>query len=551
MPYEKYKPFAPIDFKERTWPSKTITKAPIWCSVDLRDGNQALVNPMSIEQKLLFFKMLLEVGFKEIEVGFPAASVTEFQFMRQLVEKKLIPDDVTIQILCQARPELIDRSLEALAGCKKAIFHLYNSTSSLQRDVVFKKDRAGIIKIALDAIGYLKQSLERNPVENLILEYSPESFTGTELDFSLEISAAVIELWQPTPQNKIILNLPATVEMSTPNVYADMIEWIINKLPQREHVIVSLHTHNDRGTGVAATELALLAGAQRVEGTLFGNGERTGNVDIITLACNLYSQGIDPELDFTKLEQLINLYEDVTEMPVHPRHPYAGALVYTAFSGSHQDAIKKGLEANKNKPLWEVPYLPIDPADLGREYDPVRINSQSGKGGVAFVLEQNFGYKLPKQFHKYISSFIQKRSELTGKEVLAEDIKKVFEAEFVNVNKPLNVLDFTAKHLNDNEVELSWTGMMEQTKITAQAKGSGIIAAFCNSIKDKLGLEIKVSDYIEHTMGRDSSAIAASYVIINIAESVSLGVGKNSDTSRSAINAIVSAINNQHLNKFN
>ena len=398
----RYKRAEVVDFKERTWPNNIIEKAPIWCSVDLRDGNQALVEPMAVEEKIEFFKLLVKLGFKEIEVGFPAASQIEFDFLRQLHLRKLIPDDVSVQVLCQCREHLIQRTFESLEGIKKSIVHIYNSTSTLQRKVVFNKDREEIKQIALDGVDMVKKYMQGHKGE-VVLEYSPESFTGTELDYALEVCNAVVKRWGATPENKIIINLPATVEMTTPNVYADRVEWMSKNLDNRESIILSVHTHNDRGTGVAASELAMLAGIERVEGTLMGNGERTGNVDILTIAYNLYSQGIDPKLQLSNVKEINEVYERCTKMKVDPRHPYAGQLVFTAFSGSHQDAINKGLQAMRESenPYWEVPYLPIDPADIGRQYEPVvRINSQSGKGGVAFILDSFFGYKLPKGMHK-------------------------------------------------------------------------------------------------------------------------------------------------------
>ncbi len=420
--HRKYKPFPPVSLTDRTWPEKTITKAPRWCSVDLRDGNQALPVPMSVEEKLELFDLLLKIGFKEIEIGFPSASQTEFDYLRTLIDRNLIPDDVTIQLLTQSREHLIRRSFEAIKGCKNVVMHFYNSTSTVQRDVVFKKDREEIIRIAVEGARLIKEIAAEYPDTNLSYEYSPESFTGTELDFAVEICEAVMDVLEPTPEKKLILNLPATVEMHTPNIHADQIEWFSRNIKNRDCVLISLHTHNDRGTGVAAAELALMAGADRVEGTLFGNGERTGNTDLITMAMNLYSQGVDPCLDFSDIEHITNVYKRCTRMNVHERHPYAGELVYTAFSGSHQDAIKKGLEHNKSSrsAFWDVPYLPLDPSDLGREYEAIiRINSQSGKGGVAYILDAQFGYKLPKAMHPEFSRTIQKITDETGKELRA------------------------------------------------------------------------------------------------------------------------------------
>ena len=414
--YQRYRKNPVIQFPEREWPNKEIEKAPIWCSVDLRDGNQALIDPMVVEEKIELFQFLIQLGFKEIEIGFPAASQIEFDFLRQLIDRKLIPDDVKIQVLTQCREELIDRTFEAIAGCKQAIVHIYNSTSTLQRDVVFNMEKDQITQIAINGTKMVKERADVFPGE-IILEYSPESFTGTEMEYALEICNAVTATWGPTPQKPMILNLPSTVEMTTPNVYADQIEWMIKNLNQRESIVVSVHPHNDRGTGVASAELALLAGADRIEGTLFGNGERTGNVDIVNLAYNMFSQGIDPKLILDRVNDIIEIYERCCKIPVHPRHPYAGKLVFTAFSGSHQDAINKGVKAlqDRNSQVWQVPYLPIDPADIGRQYEPiVRINSQSGKGGVAFVMDTYFGFKLPKAMHKEFAKVIQLVSEKQG-----------------------------------------------------------------------------------------------------------------------------------------
>src|SRR5690606_30564961 len=411
MPFHKYRPFQPIPLPDRRWPNRTITKAPIWCSVDLRDGNQALIEPMGPERKRRMFDTLVQIGFKEIEVGFPAASDTDFTFVREIIEQNVIPEDVTIQVLTQARPELITRTFEGLKGARRAIVHLYNSTSTLQRRDVFGLDQAGITKIATDGARLVKQLADAAPETEWVFQYSPESFTGTEIGYAVEICEAMMDIWQPTPANRMIINLPATVEMSTPNIYADQIEYFLRKVKNRESIILSLHPHNDRGTGVAAAELGVMAGADRVEGTLFGNGERTGNVDVVTLAMNLFSQGVDPELDFSDITAVARTAEYCNQLPVHPRHPYVGELAFTAFSGSHQDAIKKGMaaQAQRNDGIWEVPYLPIDPADVGRAYEPViRINSQSGKGGISYVLEQDYGLELPRRLQIEFSQVIQK-----------------------------------------------------------------------------------------------------------------------------------------------
>ncbi|MBR5944499.1 MAG: 2-isopropylmalate synthase, partial [Lachnospiraceae bacterium] len=437
--YKRYRKNPVVDYPERKWPNKEIEKAPIWCSVDLRDGNQALIDPMVVEEKIELFQFLVKLGFKEIEVGFPAASQIEFDFLRQLVDRKLIPDDVCVQVLTQCREELIDRTFESIEGCKQAIVHIYNSTSTLQRDVVFGMDRPEIIDIAIKGTKMVKERAAKFPGK-IILEYSPESFTGTELDFALDICTAVQETWEATKENPIIINLPSTVEMNTPNVYADQIEWMNTHFKNRDTIILSVHPHNDRGTGVASTELALLAGADRVEGTLFGNGERTGNVDLLNVAYNMFSQGVNPELEIEHINDIIEIYERCVKIPIHPRHPYAGKLVFTAFSGSHQDAINKGVKAmrERNSEIWQVPYLPIDPADIGREYEPiVRINSQSGKGGVAFIMDTYFGFKLPKGMHKEFANVIQKISEKQG-EVSPEQIMEAFSSEYLEKKEPIH-----------------------------------------------------------------------------------------------------------------
>ncbi|MBL0691087.1 MAG: 2-isopropylmalate synthase [SAR324 cluster bacterium] len=545
MPFFRYQQFPPINLPDRKWPNRHLKKAPIWCSVDLRDGNQALINPMSIVQKLIFFDTLVEIGFKEIEVGFPAASSIEYGFIRHLIEKNKIPDDVTIQVLCQARPELIKKTIKSLAGAKKAIFHLYNSTSQLQRRVVFQSDKQGVKDIATKSTLCVKEEIKNLPGCKLTLQYSPESFTGTELDYSLAVLEAVSDAWQPSGNNKIILNLPATVEMSTPNVYADMIEWVNNNLSRREQTIISVHTHNDRGCAIAATELAILAGADRVEGTLFGNGERTGNVDLVTLACNLYSQGIDPALDFTDINKLVKICSELTNLPVHVRHPYAGELVYTAFSGSHQDAIRKGIAAlaNKENSFWEVPYLPVDPKDLGRIYEPIRINSQSGKGGIAFILEHSFGYQVPKKFQPEISKIIQSISEKTGKEVLPRTIKDQFEKEFVNIDNPLKIKDFQVSRSGKNSVTVKLDITLNNQQITQQGVGNGLLDAIVKALSSQLGLDLNIEDYIEHSLGQASSAAAACYVGVQINGKLFFGVGTHSDTSQSSFLALVSGIN--------
>lgn len=549
--YKRYRRNPVIDYPEREWPNKEIEKAPIWCSVDLRDGNQALIDPMVVDEKIEFFQFLVNMGFKEIEIGFPAASQIEFDFLRQLVERKMIPDDVCVQVLTQCREELIDRTFEAIEGCKQAVVHIYNSTSTLQRDVVFHMDKEQIIEIAVKGTKMVKERAERFPGK-IILEYSPESFTGTELDFALDICTAVQETWGATKENPIIINLPSTVEMNTPNVYADQIEWMNKHFKNRESIILSIHPHNDRGTGVASAELAMLAGAERVEGTLFGNGERTGNVDLMNIAYNMFSQGIDPQLAIEHVNDIIEIYERCTKMPIHPRHPYAGKLVFTAFSGSHQDAINKGVAAMKenHKEYWEVPYLPIDPADIGREYEPiVRINSQSGKGGVAFVMDTYFGFKLPKGMHKEFANVIQTLSEKQG-EVSPEQIMEQFRACYLNQKEPLHfkhlhVEDLSGKTTSDfdTEVQVTYTHYGEEKCFTA--RGNGPIDAVQRGLQETLDIRIKVLDYEEHALQSGSNSQAAAYIHLLDSDegSVTYGVGVSSNITRASVRAIFSAVN--------
>ncbi len=555
MNHKKYKPYPKFDFKERTWPDKVTTKAPIWCSVDLRDGNQALPIPMGIEEKLLLYKMLIKIGFKTIEVGFPSASETEFNFLRKLVEENLIPDDVTIQVLTQAREHLIARTFESLKGVKNAIVHIYNSTSELQRRVVFNKDKEEIKKIATEGTSLVKKFASEAKQEglNVILQYSPESFTGTEVDYAVEVSNAVLDVWQPSNARKAIINLPSTVEMSTPNIYADQIEWFCNNVKYREFIEISLHAHNDRGTGIAATELGLLAGADRVEGTLFGNGERTGNTDILTVALNLYSQGIDPELNFYDVEEIKEVFEKVTQLPVHPRHPYVGDLVHTAFSGSHQDAINKGLKyrAEKSVDIWEVPYLPIDPSDVGRKYEAViRINSQSGKGGIAFVLETEYGFKLPKIMHPEFAKIIQKETDNTGTELKKDDILKIFEDNYINVNGLLELVKYkvnedTSEEDSESVVTLEGLVKVNGENINISGKGNGPVSAFINAIELSNIGKFTVTSYDEHAREEGDKSQAITYVQIEDLESKSryFGVGISPNITSASIKAIVSAIN--------
>lgn len=558
MSFKNYKKYEPVKLDDRRWPSNTIKKAPIWCSVDLRDGNQSLPIPMNVEKKTKMFYLLKEMGFKEIEVGFPSASKAEFDFTRKLIEENMLDDDMTIQVLTQAREELIKKTFEAIDGCKRAIVHVYNSTSTLQREVVFKKDKKAIIDIAVNGVKLIKECAKKSNVKEIILEYSPESFTGTELDYALEICEAVIEAWEPTEENKIIINLPATVEMSMPNVYADQIEWFCRNISCRDSVIISVHTHNDRGTGVAATELAMLAGADRVEGTLFGNGERTGNLDMLTVAMNLYSQGIDPELNIDNINHIINVYEECTLLKVHERHPYAGELVYTAFSGSHQDAIKKGLDVykqNENK-YWEVPYLPINPSDIGREYEAIiRINSQSGKGGIAYILQAEYGYKLPKKMHPEVGKLIQGVTDRTGKELNPQEIYDIFNKEYFEQDSILSLNRFESiiedKDTKKKDVKVTVSAEVTFRGETKQVKGigNGPIAAFVKGIRE-LDIEpFKLVEYEEHSMNGGADAQAVAYIgLINEKDEVKFGIGKDSNINLASIRALISAINRHMKN---
>ena len=540
-PVNKYKSFKPIKLENRQWPTKVIDKSPTWCSVDLRDGNQALIEPMGVERKDRMFSLLCSIGFKEIEVGFPSASQTDFDFVRDLIEAKKIPSDVNIQVLTQARNELIERTFESLKGIPKAIVHFYNSTSTLQRKVVFKQDKEGIKKIAVDGALKIKALAEQNPDTDWSFEYSPESFTGTELDYAAEVCDEVVEILKTVSDHKIIINLPATVEMSTPNIYGDQIEWMNNNLKNRDNISLSLHPHNDRGTAVAASEFGLMAGADRVEGTLFGNGERTGNVDIVTIALNMLTQGIDPQLDFSNINSVMREVEYCNQLPVHPRHPYAGDLVFTAFSGSHQDAIKKGFQSMKesNDPVWAVPYLPIDPADLGRSYEAVvRINSQSGKGGVAFLLEKDHGVSLPRRLQISMSQKIQKIAEETGKEVSSSDIWKIFEDNFLIPKKNASYISHLSSTQNEvNQLELKM--MIDSKELIINGLGNGPIDAFINGLCEELNIQIKVSDYHQSAISSGSDAQAAAYIELEIDGKNSWGVGINQNTTRASFEAII------------
>jgi len=548
-PSTKYPAFPQVPMTDRQWPDKTLTKAPVWCSVDLRDGNQALIEPMGAERKLRMFDLLIATGFKQIEIGFPAASQTDFDFVRKLIDEDRIPDDVTLQVLTQARRPLIERTFESLQGCKLAILHLYNSTSELQRRVVFGLDKNGVKQIATEGAEMVAEYAARQTDTRWQFQYSPESFTGTELDYAVEVCDAVCNIWQPTPENPTILNLPATVEMSMPNVHADQIEWFLKHVKNRDSICLSLHPHNDRGCAVAATELGLLAGADRVEGTLFGNGERTGNVDIVTLALNLFTQGVDPKLDFSDIYEVMRTVEHCNQLPVHPRHPYAGELVFTAFSGSHQDAIKKGFTAMRksNSPQWEVPYLPIDPADLGRTYEAViRVNSQSGKGGVAFILERDHGLELPRRMQMEFSQVVQQISEDTGKEVDSVTIRSAFDSTFLESTTPLQFIRHSSVQNPDDEAMRSLTAVVtingEERQITGQ--GNGPIDAFVNALKTGLKVDFRVVDYHQHATGVGADALSACYFEIQAGKGATrYGAALNSNIVSASLMAVCSAFN--------
>ncbi|MDC3359683.1 2-isopropylmalate synthase [Gammaproteobacteria bacterium] len=539
-PYKKYKPFRAIKIDNREWPSKTIGLAPMWCSVDLRDGNQALIEPMGPERKNRMFDLLCKIGFKEIEVGFPSASDTDFNFVRSLIEDNKIPSDVNIQVLTQSRSELIERTFESLKGASKAVVHFYNSTSTLQRRVVFNQDKEGIKQIALNGAKQIKELALKNPDTNWSFEYSPESFTGTELDYAAEVCDEVVDILKDVNNNKIIINLPATVEMSSANIYGDQIEWMNKNLRNREYICLSLHPHNDRGTAVAAAEFGLMAGADRIEGTLFGNGERTGNVDIVTLALNMLTQGIDPRLDFSNINSVMREVEYCNQLPIHPRHPYAGDLVFTAFSGSHQDAIKKGFKAMKetNQYNWEVPYLPIDPADLGRSYEAVvRINSQSGKGGVAFLLEKDHGVSLPRRLQISMSQKIQKLADESGKEIMTSEIWDIFDKEFMQPKEGYSYLDHKSS-TNGSTHNLSIKMLLNNNEVQMDGIGNGPIDSFINALASQ-NIKLKVSDYNQSAISSGSDAKAAAYIELESNGKTSWGVGINSNTTRASFEAIV------------
>ena len=539
--HRKYKPFQPIDIKDRTWPDQQITEAPTWCSVDLRDGNQALIEPMSVSQKKKMFELLVEVGFKQIEVGFPAASQPDFDFVRSLVTGDKIPDDVTIQVLTQARPELIQRTFESLKGVKKSILHVYNSTSVVQREKVFKTDKAGIIEIAVEGATEVKRCAELAPETDWIFEYSPESFTGTEVDFAVAVCDAVNDVWQPTPERCSIINLPSTVEMATPNIYADQVEWFCRNIKNRESIIVSLHTHNDRSCAVGAAELAVMAGAQRVEGTLLGNGERTGNMDIVVMAMNLYSQGIDPELDFHDMDKIVSVVRECTQIDVHPRQAYSGDLVFTAFSGSHQDAIKKCLDIYEEGSRWEVAYLPIDPRDIGRTYqDVIRVNSQSGKGGVAYVLANKFGFELPRWLQIEFSRVVQKVTEESGQEIHPDEIWDLFNQHYLNNEKVLGLEDFTiAKHEGREKfnAKLDYFGK----EIEINGEGDGVLDAFVIALKNAIKIDFEIMEYGEHALGQGADAEAVTYIQLKCEGRRYTGVAISKDIISSSLNAFMGA----------
>lgn len=555
--YKKYKPFTPIDLPDRQWPNRVIDHAPIWCSVDLRDGNQALVDPMNLEEKLEYFKTLIEVGFKEIEVGFPSASETEYEILRTLIDGHYIPDDVTIQVLVQARPHLIKKTFEAIDGAKNVIVHFYNSTSTLQRKVVFKTDMDGVIQIAVDGARLIyaltEEEKKRHPEMNIRFEYSPESFTGTEMDNAVEICRRVMEELHITKENPIILNLPSTVEGSSPNGYADQIEYFCRHLPNRDAAIISLHPHNDRGEGVAATELALMAGADRVEGTLFGNGERTGNVDVVTLALNMWTQGVDPELDFHNINKIKEVYERCTKMQVPPRQPYAGELVFTAFSGSHQDAINKGkiYMEESGTPYWEIPYLPIDPADVGREYEPIiRINSQSGKGGTAFILANNYGIKMPKSMHPEFSAVVQKACDEKGKELKAEEVFDLFQQEYRNVCGPYRLVNYKIseeKNEQDDLTHVHFSGELkykDNAPVQIEGNGNGPVAAFCDAMNQTEVASYQFVNYSEHAISVGSDSKAISYIHLKNPQGKDIfGIGVSHNIGYASMKGIICAIN--------
>ena len=551
-PGEKYRAFEPIQLPDRQWPSRIITKPPIWCSVDLRDGNQALVEPMGPERKKRMFALLVQLGFKEIEVGFPSASQTDFDFVRQLIEEDLIPPDVTIQALTQAREHLIERTFESLRGARRAIVHVYNATAPLFRRVVFNTDERGVTDIAASAAEHIKTRSAAMPETDWVFQYSPELFTNTELEVSKSVCEAVMDVYQPTPDKPVIFNLPATVEAATPNIYADQIEWFCRNIKNRDCVIVSLHPHNDRGTGVAAAELGIMAGADRIEGTLFGNGERTGNVDIVTLGLNMYSQGVDPALDFSDINEVVRCVEYCNQLPVHPRHPYGGELVFTAFSGSHQDAIKKGFAARKqsNNPLWEMPYLPIDPQDLGRSYEAViRVNSQSGKGGIAYLLEQDYGLQLPRLLQVEFSNVVQGITDESGRELSSAEIWQAFRQEYLDIDAPYQFVEYRTEPDNRATEIRQITATISENgqERSISGRGNGPIDAFLDALANGCGIELRVVDYREHAVsssGRHGDATAVSYIQAQSATNKTyFGVGMHKNIVTASLLAVLNAVN--------
>jgi 2-isopropylmalate synthase len=539
--HRKYRPFPPVALKDRTWPDKTITAAPIWCSVDLRDGNQALIEPMSVAQKKLMFQLLVDVGFKEIEVGFPAASQPDFDFVRYLIDENKIPADVTVQVLTQARPELIQRTYEALKGAKRAIVHLYNSTSVVQRQKVFKLDKEGIKAIAVNGAKEVLRCSKLAPETDWYFQYSPESFTGTEIEYAVEVCQAVCDVWQPTPARKVILNLPATVEMATPNVYADQIELFCRLIKNRNSVTISLHTHNDRACGVAASELGVMAGADRVEGCLLGNGERTGNLDVVIMGMNMYSQGVDPMLDFSDMDRITSVVKQCTQIDVHPRQAYAGSLVFTAFSGSHQDAIKKCLDMYKEGDPWEIAYLPIDPRDVGRTYqDVIRVNSQSGKGGVAYVMDSRYGFQLPRWLQIEFSRIVQKEAEDSGLEVSPERINELFRREYIELTNPLTLKGFTIEK-SDREY-IKGRIALGGKEFDVQGKGNGMLEAFVDALQQSFGVQIQILEYGEHALSQHANAEAVTYLQVKHENMRYTGIAIHSDIVTSSVNALLNAV---------
>ena len=539
--HTKYQPFQTVDIKDRTWPNQVITEAPRWCSVDLRDGNQALIEPMSVAQKKKMFELLVSVGFKEIEVGFPAASQPDFDFVRSLIEEGKVPDDVTIQVLTQARPALIQRTFESLKGAKKAILHVYNSTSVVQREKVFKTDKAGIVDIAVAGALEVKRCAQLAPETEWTFQYSPESFTGTEIDFAVEVCDAVSSVWEPTIERPIIFNLPSTVEVSTPNVYADQIEWFCRNIQNRDAIAVSLHTHNDRGCAVASAELAIMGGAQRVEGTLLGNGERTGNMDIVVMAMNLYSQGVDPQLDLHDMDKIVSVVRECTQIDVHPRQPYSGDLVFTAFSGSHQDAIKKCLDIYKKGETWEIAYLPIDPRDLGRTYqDVIRVNSQSGKGGIAYVLANKFGFELPRWLQIEFSRVVQQVTEVSGQEIKPDEIWELFNQHYLNSDKVISLEDFSIKKAEGRETfnaKIDYFGK----ELSISGEGDGVLNAFVTGLKEAIKIDFEIMEYGEHALGQGADAEAVTYIQLKCDGRRYSGVAISKDIIASSLNALMGA----------